>query len=129
MVAAVAVLTVAAVLGVLAFFNSRDESTISESGGAAPGKADPEATRDELKRGNVVLHFDNAADAPALRRLAREFGPASLAGEGQAVLVRRTPGTPGVAAEAYKRRLEAPRPDDPDLREFIDYWLGRGAVP
>ncbi len=129
MVAAVAVLTVAAVIGVLAFFNSRDDSTISERGGAAPGKADPGATRDELKRGNVVLHFSDPADAPTLRRLAREFGPPSLAGEGQAVLVRRTPGTPGVTAEAYKRRLEAPRPDDPDLREFIDYWLGRGAVP
>jgi hypothetical protein len=129
MVAAAAVLTVVAVIGVLAFFNSRDDSTISERGGAAPGQADPKATRDELKRGNVVLHFDNPADAPALRRLAREFGPASLADAGEAVLVRRTPGTPGIAAEAYRRRLETPRPDDPRLREFIDYWLGLGAVP
>ena len=129
MVAAAAVLTVVAVLGVLAFFNSRDDSTISGRGDAVPGVADPGATRDELKRGNVVLHFDDPADAAPLRRLAREFGPATLADAGQAVLVRRTPGTPGVAAEAYKRRLEAPGPDDPALREFIDHWLGRGAVP
>ena len=107
LVATAAVLTVAAVLGVLAFFNSRDDATIGEDGSSAPGQPAPEATAPELRRGNVVLRFGDPADAAALRRLAGEYGPASLAGAGQAVLVRRAPAAQGVVAEAYRRRLQA----------------------
>jgi hypothetical protein len=127
-IAAATVLTIAAVLGLLAFFNSRDDATIGERGANGPGAPAPSATAPELERGNVVLHFDDPADARALRRLAQQYGPESLADDGQAVLVRRTPGTRGVAAEAYRRRLEVPRPDDPALREFVEFWLGRGAM-
>lgn len=118
-------LAVAAVFGVLLFFTARDDSTIGESG--APGQAAPEATGAELENGNVVLRFSEPADAGALRELAREFGPESLADAGQAVLVRRDESAGGVIAEAYERRLKVPGPDDPALRRFIEHWLGRGA--
>ena len=126
LIAAGVLLTIAAVAGVLLFFSARDDSTIGESG--APGKAAPEATGPELESGNVVLRFANQDDAAALRDLAREFGPESLADEGQAVLVRRDESARGVVAEAYRRRLEASGPKDPALRRFIEHWLGRGAT-
>ncbi|HEV3002556.1 MAG TPA: DUF3105 domain-containing protein [Solirubrobacteraceae bacterium] len=130
LVAAAAVLTVAAVLGVLAFFNARDDATFGDDGApAAPGRPAPQATAPELRRGNVVLRYGDPAHAATLRRMAAEFGPESLAGAGQAVLVRRDPGTRGVVAEAWRRRLQASSPDDPALREFAEYWLGRGAMP
>jgi hypothetical protein len=124
---AAALLTVAAVLGVIAFFNARDDATIGEER-AAPGAPAPDATSPELERGNVVVRFGDPADEAPLRALAREFGPESLAQAGQAVLVRRDAGTPGVVAEAYRRRLEVRRPDDPALRAFVEFWLGRGAM-
>ena len=136
LVATAAVLTVAAVLGVLAFFNSRDDATIGEDGSSAPGQPAPEATApeatgDELRRGNVILLYGDRGDRAALRALADDLaGPEepALVDAGQAVIVRRRAGTRGVAAEAYKRRLEAPSAEDPQLRAFVEHWLGRGSV-
>jgi hypothetical protein len=122
-----ALLTVAAVAGVLLFFNARDDATIGETG--APGRSAPDAESPELERGNIVLRFADAADEAPLRRLAREFGPESLADAGQAVLLRRDPSAGGVIAEAWRRRLQAQGPDDPALRRFVEHWLGRGATP
>ena len=127
-IAAVALLTVAAVFGVLMFFSARDDSTIGDDDANVPGQAAPEATDAELERGNVVLRFSAPADREVLRALAEEFGPESLADQGQAVLVRRDPGTRGIEALAYKRRLQTPAADDPRLRTFIEYWLGRGRM-
>ena len=123
-----AVLTVVAILGVLVFFSARDDSTIG-GGESAPGEAAPEATGAQLERGNVVLFFSSPADREVLRALAEEFGPESLAEEGQAVLLQRDPGREGIEAVAYKRRLLVAAPDDPELRRFIEYWLGRGRMP
>ncbi len=126
LIAVAALLALAAVVAVLAFFSARDDSTIGEER-SAPGQAAPDATAPELERGNVVVRFSDPAHADALRALAREFGPESLAEAGQAVLVRRDPGAGGVVAEAYRRRLRAAGPDDPALRRFVEHWLGRGA--
>ena len=46
---------------------------------------------------------------------------------GQVVVLGRRPATRGVVAVAWRRQLRAERPDDPALREFADFWLGRGA--
>jgi hypothetical protein len=128
LVGAAALLTVAAVFGVLMFFSARDDSTIGDDGADAPGRADPALTADTLARGNVVLRFSAPADREVLRALAGEFGPESLAEQGQAVLVRRDLGARGVVAEAYRRRLEVAAADDPALRTFVEYWLGRGRM-
>ena len=127
-VAAVALLTAAAVLGLLAFFNSRDDSTIGEDR-VAPGKADPTLTDERLERGNVVILYGRPADRAGLEALAREVsGPsdAALAEAGQAIIVERTP-SEGIIATAYRRTLTVRTPDDPALRAFVEYWLGRGA--
>ena len=128
LIAAAALVTAAAILGLLAFFASRDDSTIGEEA-SAPGLAAPDAAADELERGNVVVRYAEPRDAAALRELAREFGPESLAAQGQAVIVRRDAEAAGILAEAYKRRIRASAPEDPKLREFVQYWLGRGAMP
>ena len=128
LVAAAALLTVAAIFGVLMFFSARDDSTIGDDDANAPGRADAALTDDTLARGNVVVRFSAPADRDVLRALADEFGPETLADQGQAVLVRRDPGAQGVVAQAYQRRLEVDAADDPALRAFIEYWLGRGRM-
>jgi hypothetical protein len=43
------------------------------------------------------------------------------------VLVERgDTGGAEILALAYRRSLAASGPEDPQLRTFIDYWLGRG---
>lgn len=128
LVAVAALLTVAAIFGVLVFFSARDDSTIGDDEANAPGRADPALTSEPLRRGNVVLRFATPADREVLRALADEFGPESLADQGQAVLVRRDSTVQGVVAEAYRRRLQAPAADDPAVRQFVEYWLGRGEM-
>jgi hypothetical protein len=80
--------------------------------------------------GNVVLLYGTDAPPPALRALAAEVGEPfepALVKAGQVVVLGRRPGTRGVVAVAWRRQLRAERPDDPALREFADFWLGRGA--
>ena len=83
-----------------------------------------------LEQGNVVLVYGDAQPPAALRRLAEEAsGPYSrgLADAGQAVVLARRPGTEGVVALAWRHLLEVPSAGDPQLTDFIDYWLGQGA--
>jgi hypothetical protein len=124
------VLTVAAVLGLLAFFNSRDDSTIGGDE-SAPGRADPQFTDERLRRGNVILFYGRQEDRAALQAVARDVaGPAepALVEAGQAVLVERGESA-GVMAAAYRRSLRVDSPDDPRLRDFVQFWLGRSSVP
>ena len=129
LIAAAALLTVAAILGVLAFFSSRDDSTIGGNDDAAPGQAAPDVRSPSLGRGNVVLRYSDPSFRAPLRDFAADFGPQSLHEQGQAVIVERDPSARGVLALAYKRRLQTSGPGDPALREFVEYWLGRRAVP
>jgi hypothetical protein len=119
------VLTVAGGAALLAFFASRDDAPVQTE--AAPGQPAPGQTAPELRAGNVVLTYSSEADGAALRALAAALGgrpTVELRRAGQAVLVARRPG--GVAAHAWKRRLRVGSPRDPALRDFVEYWLGRG---
>ena len=129
-IAAITVLTIAAVLGVLAFFNARDDSTIGEER-TAPGKPDPALTSDQLRRGNVVLLYSRPADRAPLEKLADDLaGPVdpTLTEAGQSILIERRPRGEKIIANAYKRSLVVDSAEDPRLRDFATYWLGRGAV-
>jgi len=84
-----------------------------------------------LELGDVVLLYGTPAPPPGLRALAADvaggrFDPV-LADGGQAVILARRPGTRGIVAAAWRHLLRAPASADPALREFADYWLGRGA--
>ncbi len=58
--------------------------------------------------------------------MAPPFTPA-LAATGDAVILAPRPGTAGVVALAWAHLLRVQQPSDPALRQFIGFWLGRGA--
>ena len=84
-----------------------------------------------LELGNVVLVYGSAKPPAGLAALAQDvsggpFDPA-LVSAGQSVILARRPGTRGVVAVAWRHLLRAPSPSDPQLRQFAEFWLGRGA--
>ena len=82
-----------------------------------------------LALGNVVIAYDTDDPPAELLALQRDvsgpFDP-GLAAAGQAVILARRPGVPGVVALAWRRKLEASGPDDPQLHEFAEAYLGQG---
>jgi hypothetical protein len=84
-----------------------------------------------LEAGNVVLAYGTPTAPPGLQALATDVAGApfdpSLARAGQAVILARRPGTPGVVAVAWRHLLRAASPRDPGLKAFVDDWLGVGA--
>jgi hypothetical protein len=119
----------AGVVGLVAFLQSRDESTVDQSEASAPGVADPALTQRTLAQGNVILTYRQRGQREQLRALAEEIaGPPdqALVHAGQAVLVQARPsGGGGVVAQAFERRFETATAGDPQLRDFVEYWLGR----
>lgn len=82
-----------------------------------------------LELGDVVLFYGTSRPPAALTALADELsGPfdAQLVAAGQAVVLARRPGTPGVIAAAWRHLQPARAPGDPAIRAFTEYWLGRG---
>jgi hypothetical protein len=83
-----------------------------------------------LELGDVVVMYGSPAPPPGLQALvsqvAYRFTPA-LAAVGQAVVLARRPGTPGLIGLAWAHMLRVGSPKDPLLRTFLQYWLGRGA--
>ena len=147
------VLAVAGIAAVALVVSSRDDSQVAGAvqgpGQVQPEGADPPAsgphrnvlvTRDRtqisddqllraLELGNVVILYDGARPAPALVKLQEDVaGPfdAELAAAGQAVILARRAGAGPATALAWKRILRADDPADPALREFAEFWLGRG---
>jgi hypothetical protein len=58
--------------------------------------------------------------------MAPPFTPA-LAAAGDAVILAPRRGTAGVVALAWAHLLRVRDASDPALREFVGFWLGRGA--
>jgi predicted ribosomally synthesized peptide with SipW-like signal peptide len=127
-----AVLVVAAIgaAAALAYFNSRDDSTVAPAGG--PGTVRAAGSAPAVEPGNVLLQFSDERQTAGLRALALDTGgkatPALIAA-GQAVIVQRRTGLRvPVIAYTSRRRLQADGHDDPRLRAFVEYWLGRDAT-
>jgi hypothetical protein len=132
---AVVVLAVGGLAVALWFFTANDDATT----GAPPALAQPgTATTDarpwgpELARGNLLVEVNAPAQAAAVRALARDVAggelSAALLDAGQAIRVVQPEGPParaGIMAYAHDRVLRAERADDPALRGFLEYWLGR----
>jgi hypothetical protein len=118
---------VVGVVAVAALLASRDDSTVTRSAG--PGVQRPADARPRVAVGNVVLLYSDERLTRRLRGLAADVGgpvDPALVAAGQAVVVQRQPNlrVPVVAVTAT-RRLDATGPDDPALRAFAEYWLGR----
>ncbi len=123
----VVVAAIAGVAVVVAVLAARDDATVSESTG--PGVRRPENARPAVRAGNVVLLYSDERLTRRLRELATEIGgPAddALVAAGQAVVVQRQAGLRvAVVAVSASHRLNSTGPDDPALRAFVEYWLGR----
>lgn len=128
-VVAVAI-AVVGVIGLIAFFNARDDSTTGGEGTRpAPGVPAEASGGTLLESGNVVLEFSDASFVSRLEALASDLGaPDSpeLREAGQAVVLRRDAGTAGIVARAYEHTLTVTEPSDPQLQAFIERWLGQG---
>ena len=125
-----AVLAAVAIALAAAFFSSRDDATVTPSGG--PGDARTAPAEPAVRPGNVLLLHREAGPAADLHALADEIaGPsnADLAAAGQAILVRRDTAIDApITALTSARQLDARRVSDPRLRRFAEYWLGRRTV-
>jgi hypothetical protein len=83
-----------------------------------------------LQVGDVVLVYGGRRPPAGLEGFARAVAPPftpSLAATGDAVILARRHGTAGIVAVAWGHLLRVDRASDPALREFVGFWLGRGA--
>lgn len=89
-----------------------------------------------LAPGNVVIWVSDPTEVAVASELARSYdqptlkgsGFRALAASGQAVLV--SPGASlraPVVVSAWRHLLPADDAGSPQVRDFIDFWLGRGA--
>lgn len=138
--AAALVVGLAAVVALIAFFNSRDDAGVAGDGSGvaanAPGEVfdAPQQYLDArqvalLRRGDVYVLSSGARAAPALVALRDALsGPPDpvLEQAGQAVVLVQKPGVEGVVALAAGHRLVTQDPADPALERFAGHWLGRG---
>ena len=107
------------------------------SGEHAPAAAARDATDltgDEwlhaLELGNVILAYGSDEPGDALLRLQDDLaGPydPELAAAGQSVILAHVDGLAQPTAVAWRRTLEFQDPAAPEVREFIEAWLGTGA--
>ena len=78
----------------------------------------------------MVILYGGSRPPAGLEQFARSVAPpfsAELAATGDAVILARRPGTTGVLALAWAHMLHVPGVSDPALRDFVGFWLGRGA--
>jgi hypothetical protein len=130
----VALLALAGLALAVWFFTAADDATTRAPDAAVPGtvSADPRPWAGELRAGNLVVETgDDAALFAAAQGLAREVAGADLSADllaaGQAIRVVRVegPARAPVVAYAHGRAVTARSVDDPRVREFLEYWLGR----
>jgi hypothetical protein len=79
-----------------------------------------------LAAGNVVIAYEGDAPAQVQEDVSGPFDP-ELAAAGQAVILAKRPGVGKPQALAWRRRLVATGPEDPQLRAFAEAWLGQAA--
>lgn len=83
-----------------------------------------------LEAGDVVIMYGGRTPPPGLEALARALAPpfsSELASTGQAVVLARRQATPGILGLAWAHAVRVSAPQDPALRAFARFWLGRGA--
>ena len=84
-----------------------------------------------LEAGDVVIVYGASRPPAGLEQFARSVAPpfsAELAATGDAVILAPRPGTTGILALAWTHLLRVQGASDPALRQFVGFWLGRGAA-
>ncbi len=122
-------IALAGVIGLIAFFNARDTTTVAPAG-TSPTTSSQGPGTDLVAAGNVELLYGRAGDGRALRALADRLGTAdspALRQAGQAVVVKRDSGVAGIEARSSGATLRVTAPTDPRLGPFVEQWLGRAA--
>jgi hypothetical protein len=120
-----------AVVGLIAFLNSRDQSGVAQQNGGpgSPYRGQPvlsPALRDAVRRGNVVVLY-RGAKPPAGTTALIPPGGKVLVRAGQSVVIEREPTLKApLAAVSAAKIQEANSPQQ--LAGFIDYWIGRGGT-
>jgi hypothetical protein len=124
------VIALAALVGLIAFINSRDDSGVEQQAATSGGPGTPyrgqpvlsPALEDAVKRGNVILLYRDEKPPAGTEKLVPPGGKA-LVQAGQSVVLEREPAlrTPLVALSAKKiEQADTPQ----QLQPFVDYWLG-----
>jgi Protein of unknown function (DUF3105) len=83
-----------------------------------------------LQLGNVVVVYGSRQPPPGLAKFAQTVAPSftpALAATGDAVILARRPGTAGLVALAWTHLLRVGSASDPQLGQFVSFWLSRGA--
>ncbi len=83
-----------------------------------------------LQLGDVVILYGTRRPPTGLEQFVRSVAPPftpDLAATGDAVVLAPRAGTEGILAVAWTHLLRVGAPADPALREFVGFWLGRGA--
>ncbi|HTX12110.1 MAG TPA: DUF3105 domain-containing protein [Solirubrobacteraceae bacterium] len=82
-----------------------------------------------LQVGDVVIFYGTRQPPPGLTQFASSLAPPftpSLAAVGSSVIIAPRPGTTGLLAAAWTHLLHVSGLGD-SLRQFVAFWLGRGA--
>jgi hypothetical protein len=127
------IVALAALVGLIALINSRDQSGVDQStsatdaGPGSPYKGTPAlspAQRAAVKLGNVVVLYHDPKPPPGLQALVPPGGSA-LEQAGQSVLLVHEPTlkVPLAGVSATKIQ-EANTPAE--LKPFVDFWVGGG---
>jgi hypothetical protein len=83
-----------------------------------------------LELGNVILAYGSDEPGDALLRVQEDLAGAydpELAAAGQSVILAHVEGLEEPTAVAWRRTLAFQDPSAPEVREFIEAWLGTGA--
>ena len=132
-------MAIASVVALVAFFNGRDDSTTSNADAPGTPASTPAGIAPWLRAGDVVIEYPTTGapryrplvDLPALRQMAGDLTgwppTRALRSAGQSIELRGVPGRDAIIAYAYRRTTRATQAADPALRQFVEYWLGRGA--
>jgi hypothetical protein len=122
----------AALIGLIAFLNSRDQSGVNQDDAVSSGPGQlyrgrpalSPALRSLLSRGNVIVLYRDRQPPAGTNQLVPPGGNA-LAQAGQAVVVQREPSLAApLVAVSTKKFEQADTPQQ--LQPFVDYWLGGG---
>jgi hypothetical protein len=124
------VIGLAAVVGLIAVFNSRDSSSLSRqaAAGSPPGnpyRGQPRLSPDlaaAAKAGNVIVLYRDPRPPPGTDQLVPPGGRA-LVRAGQSVLLRREASLATPLAAVSADRIQAASAAR-DLQAFVDYWIG-----